>query len=256
MILKENEKFSVNIKELEWDSSIFGFKCGNMDVIIKNRIEYLDPFSGLPLKECITEAKEENYKFLTAKVDTEYMPIVNACLENNGKLIDTELTFHKKRRTNVGEKVEFPEHISVKKFKTFWDDSLFDIAKTLRFSRFFIDENIKKETAQIIWEKSIYNSCNGRADYSIICFYNDKPAGIMNIFEKNRISDIFIIAVIPEYQNKGLGRRMMNYYEANLDVHIQEQTVETQLINYQAQKLYIDHGYKVIKSKHIIHFWF
>lgn len=255
MIKYENANYILTVEEQEWDSSIFGFKCGHFSIESKEKNNSAGENLDVLINDAITQAKNEKYKFLTSKINAEKTVIVNACFKNNGRLIDTELTFHKFRKDCVIKNVDFPENISVQKHKKYWNNSFTQLSKTIMHSRFFIDGNINIETAKNLWSQSIYNSCNGRATYSVICFFKDNPVGLINVFERDGVSDIFFIAVLPDFQNHGIGKTMVKYYEANIGDNISTFTVETQLINYRAQNFYVDMGYRNILSKQIIHFW-
>ncbi len=266
MINCDNNEFSIKISFLEWDTNILGIKSGYLEIIKNNS----DNFSGLNnlIQQAMQNARDEGYEFLTAKIKSEEIEIVNLCIKNNGDLIDTELTFHKYKQHNSGvpetcfrstennssnllQKKDF----SIQKFKKYWHDSFYNLSGTLNNSRFFIDKKIGPELANKVWKESIFNSCNGRATYTIVCFDQDKPAGLINVFEKDNISDIFLITLFPEYQGHGLGSMMLDFYDSNLDNFISEQIVETQLINYNAQRFYSKKGYNNVSAKHTIHFW-
>lgn len=255
MIRIEKKYFSIRLNHLPWDSKVLGTKCGFIEISKKFnsglRKDNLSEF----LKLLLSKAKNQQYRFLTSKISAEEQNVANACFSNGGILIDTELTFEKSLRERSSVSETLNNNISIKKFTKYWDRSIFKIADSFTFSRFLKDSNIERAKAIMLWRNSIYNNCNGRASYSIICFMNKKPVGVMNIFEKGCTSEIFLIGVTNVYQSRGLGRAMMRFYEENLDKDIKRQIVETSLLNYKAQNLYLWAGYKNYTSKYIIHFW-
>ena len=260
MITIDNEFHQVKLIEQPWDSNIFGFLCGSLEIINKkpenNRInsDRNDDILESSLCEIISSARKEKFRFITAKINAQKINVANVCFRNHGILIDTELTYQKTKHEQL-EKMSLPKGFAIYKHDRYWNESLLELTNTLTHSRFFMDKNIDVSTAQKLWNQSIFNNCNGRANYTVVCFDKDRPIGIMNIFEKDETSDIFLIAVLPSYQNMGLGKAMVHFYENNLDPKITKLTVETQLINYQAQYFYIRLGYKNVRSKYIIHFW-
>lgn len=253
----ENKYFNVKLKYLPWDSGILGIKCGVIEILKKSSlIAKEDNLSGL-LKMLLNIARKQQYKFLVSKINAEEQGIANACFLNKGILIDTELIFIKSHEEKKLLPVE-PQgnNVLIKKFNTYWNNSLFKIAESFTYSRFHKDNNIKSTKAIRLWRNSIHNNCHGRASYSIICFVNKKPVGIMNVFEKNGISEIFLIGLIHAYQNRGLGGAMMKFYEKNISKKIKNHLVETSILNYKAQNLYLVMGYRNNKAKYVIHFWF
>jgi GNAT superfamily N-acetyltransferase len=254
MIVRSIPGFTLTISELPWDSEMFGFACAHFDISRSGAARATH--AGLPgaIAEVLQQARSEAVKFVTLKTDAEETETVNSALRNNGSLIDTELTFAKKPTAPDTPAVPESEY-SIQKMETFWDDSLYDLTSTLQHSRFFVDSHIDADVAHRIWRTSIYNHCNGRASYSVVAHHRDKPIGLMNVVEKNGISDIFLIAVSPPHQGKGVGSAMMDLYEATLGAGTETQIVETQLRNYGAHKFYHDRGYRAVRSKHTIHFW-
>ncbi len=241
-----------DVQELSWDSEIFGFRCGVLNIPVAVNSISVDELSSL-IKATIRKAKVEKFRFLAAKIPAEIFTICAGCLRNTGILVDTELTFQK-NTFKCSEFHVFPE-IVVEKHDTFWDDVFYRIPDVLKHSRFFSDPNIDSALARKLWNTSIYNNCTGRASYSLVGFFRGKPAGLINVFERDGISDIFLIAVLPEYQGHGLGKAMMKSYESWLHYDVVEQIVETQVVNYPAQKLYSQMGYNNIRAKHTFHFW-
>lgn len=242
------------LRALDWDSEILGIPSGFLQFSGESTgLITLDEWR-LAVVESLSEARRREFRFLTAKIAAEDDHLVNACLAENGLLADTELTFFKRVKKQPVLAAP-PAGVRIEKVSSFWDDDLYALAATLQHSRFFRDKNIPEKTAERLWQESIKNSCSGRASYSIIAFVDGKPAGVTNVFEKEGVSDIFLIAVLPQYQGRGLGRAMLATYENSLSAAISSQTVETQAINYAAHALYMRIGYQTVAAKHTIHFW-
>lgn len=242
----------VRLRDLPWDSEQLGFPCAELI------------FTAAPpgpgeeelykaLGQALEAARNSGCRFLTAKVPALLRPLTNACQRTGGSLVDTELSFQKRREA---PKAWVPaDGVTVEKHATFWDDSFSRLADTLVESRFFIDPMIGAAAARRLWSSSIRNSCTGRASYSLVGYLAGRPAGLINVFEQKGTSDIFLIAVLPEFQGSGVGRAMMAAYEQALGGEVREQTVETQLVNFAAQRLYTRFGYAAVRAKHTFHFW-
>jgi ribosomal protein S18 acetylase RimI-like enzyme len=237
--------------ELAWDTEQLGYRCGiirfsKIDVASIDTV-YKD------FERLLYTAFRDGYWFITAKVPAEWQAVCHACQMSGGILADSEMTFHKNKW--ITDRQTSVEGVTVEKHTTFWDDSFLAIPDTLQYSRFFSDRNIGADPARKLWTQSIINSCNGRASYSIIGLFDGRPAGLINVFEKDGVSNIFLIAVIPQFQGRGIGKSMVSYYEHSLDNSVIEQIVETQMVNYGAQKLYTSFGYTHVFAKHVFHFW-
>ncbi len=254
MIRLESGLFSVRIKLLPWDSDVLGIKCGVIEIYMNSsgpKASNLTQLLGLALDK----ARSRKFRFLTAKISNDEQGVANACFSNKGLLIDTELTFSKESERGVSLCPEFKDDFFMKRLRRYWHRSLFKVADSLTFSRFRSDPNIENAAAVSLWRKSVYNNCNGRASYSIICFKGKNPIGVMNVFEKSGVSSIFLVGLINSYQGLGLGSDMVKFYEYKLSKSIKTQVVQTSLLNYRAQNLYLKAGYKIKASRHIIHYW-
>jgi len=253
MLTQQNLRYSLDIAPLPWDSGIFGFGCAALVLTGQQA----SGTAGAPARELIPlllNAKKRGIRFVTAKIPAEETSLVAACLSQGGKLVDSELTFTKMAPTSPPEPPAM-DRFHLVKATNYWDDSLYQLAETVNKSRFFTDSEIPAQTALELWRQSIRNSCTGRADYSVFAFSGDHPAGLINVFERDGVSDIFLLAVMPEFQGQGLGQAMISFYQHALDREITTQVVETQLTNYAAQKLYANMGYRTTAAKHVVHFW-
>lgn len=243
-----------NLRRLDWDSEILGIPSGFLEFSGNSANMIAQDDWRQVVVDALSEARRQGIRFLTVKPTAEDGPLVNACLAESGLLVDTELTFSKEAHKHPVS-TPLPVDVRTEKLTSFWDDALYGLAATLRHSRFFRDTNIPNESAERLWRESIKNSCQGRSSYSIVAFVEGKPAGVINAFEKGEVSDIFLIAVLPQFQGRGVGRSMIASYEKEISSTIAGQTVETQVINYAAQSLYARMGYQPIAAKQVIHFW-
>lgn len=241
---------STEIEFLPWDTDILGLKSGAIQVNIGSIED--QAAAELCIQNCINQARKDGYRFLFTKLDTDHPLIVNALLSKGGFLADTELCFQKKPGSFTSPEIS---EISYKISTSFWDEHFYDVAETLDKSRFFRDPRVDLQTAVTLWKESIRNHCCGRASYTVVAFRNLNPVGFINVIERSGISNIFIIGVLPLCQGSGIGVGMLNFYEQHLPADITEMTVDTQLTNLKAQKLYLKHGYRIHKSKHVIHLW-
>jgi ribosomal protein S18 acetylase RimI-like enzyme len=242
------------LRPLDWDSEMLGLSCGFLQFSEEGTDLTASNNWRPAVVAALSEARRRGFRFLTAKIASEADALVNACFAERGLLTDTELTFFKPAKKQPVT-AALATGIRIEKVTSFWDDAFYPLSTTLQHSRFFRDNNIHQDVAERLWQASIKNSCSGRASYSIIAFVDGSPAGVVNVFEKETVSDVFLIAVLHQYQRQGLGRAMLEYYDNCLSPDITGQTVETQATNYSAQALYTRMGYQAVAAKHSLHFW-
>lgn len=238
-----------NVRESSWDTEVFGIKSGAIELppLIVDQ-------SGDVVRAGITEARAQGLVFVTIKVPLEATGLTGEFLRAGAELIVTEVDYEKKRLPSPPSATSCPD-LRIIKSENFWDEGIRQLADEFNLSRFFMDKHIDKASASRAWQESLYNSCTGRATYSLIGFVGDKVAGVMNVFERAGNSDIFLICVHPQHRGKGFGRQLMLNYEGSLGGQIAIQSVSTQLNNYAAQNLYCAMGYRPARARHILHMW-
>jgi len=222
------------IKYLKFDSDILGVKCG--------RINHPND---------INIAHQKKYRFLTAKIDSQKIDLVNNFIEYGGTLIDTEIVFAKPKYLNLN-KFRVSD-IKIKRTRGIDQHTAIKFAKLFTHSRFFKDIQIQKSQAGTLWENSIINHFREQKNY--ICFNDGEEVGFIIEKTHKSISEIFLIGVLQNYQGRGVGKEMISVYENGLGEGIKTLTVETQISNYSAQRLYIECGYRPLSYRHIIHVW-
>ena len=122
-------------------------------------------------------------------------------------------------------------------------------------SRFFQDPHISYVQADALWKESIKNHCEGFADELLVCYCDDIPCGLVTIrFKDNNRLYLHIVAVLNEYQGRGIARMMLGKiaerYSENFRIY-----VETQSDNLAAQKAYQKSGFVYDSLKYILHLW-
>jgi ribosomal protein S18 acetylase RimI-like enzyme len=181
--------------------------------------------------------------------------IANLFLKKNKiKLIETNLTFFKNSRKKILKKNYFKNV----RFANIVDKkSILDIAEnSFTKSRFFKDKNIKKKLARKIkrnWVLNFYRKKRGK--YLIVSESKKKVVSFLLILKNKKKYIIDLIAVKKNYQNLGLGTKMIEFFENKvLKCNTARIYVSTQSNNSESIKLYVKNKFKITYKKYVYHF--
>jgi len=233
------------LKNLEWDTKQLGFKCGLIDC----SFDMEDQLILFHLIENLIKGADGNTSFITIKLSSKYTQVLNKLLKIGIKFIDTEVIFISKDvqlKQNLKSNIHFA--------KTFNPDCFVLLAEEMKWSRLFLDKRISSNAVLSLWKKSIRNHCMGRSDEIAIAIVDENPAGIVTInFENEEKIKLFIVGVLPEYQNAGVGTNLLeailNKYGEKYSIY-----VETSSMNFPAQRLYQKAGFRLNSIRYILHY--
>lgn len=228
----------MKITECIWDTEFFGFKIG----------EYKTSELTLQLlNTIIINAQCENYKLIYIKSHNNNPQLDNILF------CDERRIYHKKRKRN-----NYIPYYPISKYnKTTISESLFELAlESGKYSRFHLDPNFPDECFEKLYKKWIENSLN-KTIASDILTYNEQetPIGLLTYNNKNNKSTIGLISVSKKKQKKGIGKRLIHYYENSLNNSIEILEVVTQGVNKSACSFYEKNGYILSSTSYIYHLW-
>ena len=242
----------LKIEHLDWDSQQLGIPCG---LIIATELEDLPQPTLLidQIKELCEKRKD--LEFITIKLPSDCIEVVNSLIKMGAILIDAELTFSY-FENNISKDFSLtPENLKLLFCKKCDGKAFIPLSKEMRLSRFFLDPNISENKAIHLWETSIKNHCEGFADHLLVAYYNDKPCGIVTLkFKDNKRIFLHIVGVLKEFQGQNIGKLMLKEivakYHSKNSIY-----VETQSINVPAQLLYQSSGFYYNDLKYVLHYW-
>lgn len=220
------------MKELTWDSEFFNVKIGewNLD---EGDSEGVNPFELVYIK---SNSKKE--------------PILEG-FKNSFE--ETKVLFTKQL---VKEAIEEQNIRSASSNDNL--ESLYNLAyESGKFSRFKLDERFGIENFQKLYRAWIDNSINKRfADDVVVFTENNTITGLVTYKITSNFATIGLIAVHPEYQGHGIGKKLLGFVEQQLlEKNILELRIPTQLENNGACSFYRKQGYAVLETSHIMHYW-
>ncbi len=183
--------------------------------------------------------------FITCKLkSTEYLESIYL-QEHNFRCIDYPIKFSIDGQSKLDSKnCRFFERSDL--------ESVLDLSKFIKNSRFHLDKNIKKEAASLVKYKWIESFFMGkRGDGLIVYEFKKKIRGLLLYILKKGEAIIDLIVVHPLFRKKKVASEMIGYLLRNKKFKILSAT--TQASNIGAQIFYNKLGFKFINSSIVLH---
>ncbi len=126
-----------------------------------------------------------------------------------------------------------------------------------KYSRFKKDKKFSIQQFENLYKRWIDNSLDfGFSDDILVYVEEKKIIGFISYKIKNNEATIGLVAVLPNYQGKGIGKKLLQVVENELIKNdIKVLNIPTQKENLEACSFYEKRGYKVKQSIIIKHFW-
>lgn len=226
------------IKLLEWDSSFFNKKIGELELVDSNqRISNVNDFDLIYVKQREDEEvyfEENNFRLshLEAKVIFS-------------KIIAVTNTFENECIISALEKSDFK-------------NQLYELAfESGKYSRFNLDGNFQRSEFESLYRKWVDNSLSNEfADEVLLYKQENVILGIVTYKVFDNFATIGLLAINPESQGKGIGSKLVESVENKLSAKgIKELRIPTQLQNIPACHFYTKLGYSINEKLIIKHYW-
>lgn len=227
----------MEIKELEWDSQFFGFPVG--DVLIEKDFPESMVFNS------------DYFSFFQARSSHSFEIISDT---HSLSYTGTKVIFNKvlKESHNLAEGIMDFDDAPVA------DNSLYELAyESGKYSRYRLDKKIPESKFKALYQMWIKNSIN--KSYADKIFYireKETILGFVSVKINDNTAPIGLIAVLPDAQGKGLGKKLLqkteNYCFEN---NVKSLDIPTQLENRAACRFYEKMGYQISEKSIIKHYW-
>jgi ribosomal protein S18 acetylase RimI-like enzyme len=126
-----------------------------------------------------------------------------------------------------------------------------------KYSRFKLDHKMNQKKFFELYDLWVVNSLNKKFADGVYLFVEEaKAVGFVTYKISNSFATIGLIAVSPNHQGKGIGKKLLQTVENELlKANIFELRIPTQEANKQACFFYEKLGYKKFEVININHFW-
>ena len=227
----------MEINKLEWDSQFFGFPVG--DVFLENDF---------------SESRVFNSDYFSFFQVRSRMPFDIISDTHSLSYMETKIIFYKVlKESTISEEniIDFDD-------SPFTDTSLFELAyESGKYSRYSQDKKVSEVNFKKLYQTWIRNSINKSfADKIFYIKEKEYILGFVTVKIKNNEAQIGLIAVLPNAQGNGLGKKLLqkteNYCFEN---DVKTLQIPTQSENILACKFYTKMGYKISEQIIIKHYW-
>ena len=243
------KKGSAQIKILPFDSEVFGFPCGELE--IENDLVGHNALSIL-LKDAI----EAGLRHLCVKIPSLWINCANL-LEDLGfrlKICSLELSKKIKENSKPDTSLLVEEIISISDYE---QKRLISITQSAfsNHTRFHYEDAFHLDLVSKLYTNWIINSIKDQSIKVFVHRINNVITGYITvrIDSAQRIGCIDLFAVDFESRNRGIGKRIIQMAEYSLQNQLNQILVRTESINYSALNCYIKSSYKIIKSLNVFH---
>jgi len=231
---------------LDWDSRFFERRIARL-----NR-QRLDPAS---LRDALEWCKSNRIECLYFLADSDHA--TTSCLAEQNGFQQTDVRITLERTLMESDVATFTQK-DVRLARPEDAAALRAIARTThRDSRFYYDQQFKREKCDLFYETWIENSIAGFAQAVLVVEVSANPVGYITCHLKEGESQIGLAGIAEKYQKMGLGGKLTEGFLAwSAQKGARRSTVVTQGRNIRAQRLYQRHGFVIESVKLWYHRWF
>lgn len=209
------------------------------------------------INEVLSSSEFYHVEHITAKVDTDKKPIVNALVDQGFRLTDTLVTyvfvFGKSVLPRLSHKIELGD-CNDKDLKYLKKIAL----ESFKIDRFHSDDSLPDNLCDTYYEKWIENSYNGLADRVIVARHQGEALGFTTakVYPDDDFAHMVLSAVSD--QHRGLGIYTSMIHEGTrwaIEKYADQKKgmlVGTQIDNIAVQKAWIKLGYTIHSSQYVL----
>lgn len=194
--------------------------------------------------------KDVEAGLVSCRVDSDDTDAIQFLKSEGFREIEVILTFERK----IGKVPAFPGGVEIASADA--ADACREIARTaFRYDRFHMDTNVPREKADALKAEWAYNNAVERADICLVAVSDAHVVGFNQCFLRDEIAVIDLIAVSPQAQGAGHGRRLVQAALAACGEKAGRLRVGTQETNVKSVELYRSFDMKPVSRKLTFHRW-
>lgn len=224
-----------------WLSDIF-----NYDVYRLDNLNEVDSVFELP----------KTKSFIWAKIPTERIGLVDLLSSMNFRVVDVNVTFEINKKY---VKKEQNIYSNITEFSKEDETLILKIAESsFVYSRFHLDQYISNSLAERIKKMWIKNYIDKKRGVRLLVIkYEDEVAGFLAEIESKHedksVGVIDLISIDKNFQGKGLGKSLVDYWINDCTDKYDILRVGTQIANIPSMRLYESCGFQISNSLYIMH---
>lgn len=227
----------MEIKKLIWDTQFFNKEIG--EILLEKPIDF-------------SEITTRNFELIVVKQKDDFKVEINHFEE---EFKETKMMFIKEN-LNANNK-DFSDIKDTDSEEQNLDFFKYLAYQSGKYSRFLLDKKFGEAQFKKLYEEWVINSNNKK--FAIKTFYiekENKAVGFVTLQQKEKEGKIGLIAISPEFQGNGFGKKLLQFTENYcLKNNITSLEIPTQKENLQACHFYEKMAYKIEKQEVIKHFW-
>lgn len=234
------------IKVLNWDSSFFGFKTGEIQ---------LENIHANELQSLLEEASKDGYRLLYGKSRPEDNISNESAIASSGLLVDEKITFRKELKEL--DKKDINQNIIEYTSREITDQLVKLSIQSGQYSRFNIDKKIGKGNFERLFKQWVINSVHKKyADEVFVYKESYDIIGFVTLKLHSTHAQIGLIAVDENFRGKSIGSALIDKTELyTFENNLHDLHVITQKNNIRACLFYKKNGFEIYKTENIYHFW-
>lgn len=226
----------LELELMSWDSQVLGLRAGRLDTSVLPAKEAMDIYdmllARLPLDQDKQLAQWQEGGFHFVALDIE---LSAKTLNFKPRPVDDtyRCIWHSRQEPNF----------SIKGFRI--DDS-----------RLMRDPNCRNRLPADFWDKVVHEHCAEYADM-VACAIDAENhlLGFISCFVRESTLQLFMVAVHPQHQGKGIGNALLAMANAKAQENGWSLTTQVLASNLGAMNFYLGHGFKPVGGELVLHRW-
>ena len=243
------------IRDLNWDSRLFGQKMG--EVVLAPELESETGFEEPTWLTTLDHASQSGYRFLLCQIDAKLHRICHSIFKSGATLGDILVTLKLRlnepiKSTNIADKYAILTATAAD-----LADILAMAEDSFEYSRFYQDPNFNRAKANLLYQSWIKESFKTKETYLVLWDNGIRKAFISTqALPEGKTLVIKLLAVVSQYRGQGLGQVLLNWLIKDAYHRgFENLQVGTQAGNTTAIRLYERNGFLVERVIYRLHIW-
>lgn len=270
LIAKEGKEICglITLRIIDWDSSFFGFKVGNIDYFISFAAG--EEKKELKIKNILLTALyniclKEKIKMVSIRIDCRDLSGVHSLERQSFQLMTAELMYSWDKSSIPLLKTDNPP-VKIREYQNEDLEKLLYLAQYFTTNRFYADSNISEEKARGVYENWIKNSCQGtfsgqdevlvgEIDGEIVGFTTAKIEDKTLPFFGFKVGIPGLVAVAPSFRGREINHFLMSRAIISLLNKTEVVAAPSHITNIPMIRSETKIGAELVETTYVFHRW-